>query len=111
MANKFYEIEVKEVLYRVVKIKAKSYKDALSIIERKYKTCEIVLDYNDFVEVSYQDIHKQSVEDYKNNLILEILDFYYFVEKRHFEESDNNAKKNHIFRKLESLDNLCREKY
>ncbi|OQB39719.1 MAG: hypothetical protein BWY04_01534 [candidate division CPR1 bacterium ADurb.Bin160] len=58
MEKYFFEIEIKEVLCRVVKIKAKSYEDALLKIEQKYKTCEIVLDYNDFVEVSFKDINK-----------------------------------------------------
>jgi hypothetical protein len=109
MANKLFEIEVKELLCRVMKIKAKSYSAALDIIKDKYKRCEIVLDYNDFVEVSFQDINKQSIKDEKNNLILEIIDYLYEDEKLHFLESDKISRKNHIFQKLESLKSLCIE--
>lgn len=48
MANKLFEIEVQELLCRVVEIEAESYNAALEIIQEKYKKCEIVLDYNDF---------------------------------------------------------------
>jgi hypothetical protein len=108
MANKRFEIEIQELLCRVVRINAKSYNAALEIIQEKYKKCEIVLDYNDFANVSYQDINKQSIEDEKNNLIFEIIDYLYDDEKRHFEESDRISRKNHIFQKLERLKTLCR---
>ena len=63
MANKLFEIEVQELLCRVVEIEAESYITALEIIQEKYKKCEIVLDYNDFAEVHYQDINTQSFDD------------------------------------------------
>jgi len=84
MANKLFEIEVQELLRRVIKIKAKSYNAALELIQEKYKKCDIVLDYNDFVNVSYQDINKQSTDDEKKELILEIIDYLYNDEERHF---------------------------
>lgn len=108
MANKLFEIEVQELLCRVVKIKAKSYNAALEVIQEKYKKSEIVLDYNDFANVSYQDINKQSTEDEKNDLILEIINYLYNDEERHFLESDKTSRKNHIFPKLERLKSLCR---
>lgn len=110
MANKIFEIEVQELLCRVVKIEAKSYNTALEVIQEKYKNCEIVLDYNDLAEVRYQDINKKSPEDEKNKLIFEIIDDLYEDEKRHFEEIDENYRGNHIFVKLEKLKTLlCRE--
>lgn len=36
MANKLYEIEVQELLCRVVKIEAASYNAALALIQEKY---------------------------------------------------------------------------
>lgn len=108
MANKLFEIEVQELLCRVVKIEAASYNAALAIIQEKYKKCEIVLDYNDFANVSYQDINKQSAEDEKNDLMLDIINYLYNDEERHFLASDKSSRKNHIFRKLERLKSLCR---
>jgi len=107
MANKLFEIEVQELLCRVVEIEAESYNAALEVIQEKYKKCEIVLDYNDFAFVSYQDINKQSAEDEKNELILDIINFIYNDEERHCLESDKTSSKNHIFIKTERLKNLC----
>jgi hypothetical protein len=109
MANKLFEIEIQEILCRVVKIKAKSYNSALDKIREKYTKCEIVLDYNDFVDVSYQDINKQSAEDEKNKLILEIIDYLYNDEKTHYLASSETARKNHIHCKLKRLKTLCKE--
>jgi hypothetical protein len=109
MADKMFEIEIQELLCRIVKIKAKSYKAALEKIQEKYTKCEIVLDYNDFVAVSYQDINKQSTEDEKNKLIFEIIDYLYDDKKRHYLASDETARKNHIYCKLKRLKTLCRE--
>lgn len=66
-----------------------------------------MLDYNDFTNVSYQDINKQSTEDEKNALMLDIIDFLCNDEIRHFLESDKTSRKNPIFRKLERLKSLC----
>lgn len=109
MADKMFEIEIQEILCRVVKIKAKSYKAALEKIQEKYTKCEIVLDYNDFVAVSYQDINKQSTEDGKDKLIAEIIDYLYNDIRNHYLASDEIARKNHIYRKLKRLKSLCKE--
>lgn len=104
-----FEIEIQELLCRVVKIKAKSYTVALEKIQEKYSKCEIVLDYNDFVAVSYQDINKQSAEDEKNKLIAEIFDYLYNDIKRDYFASDKTARKNHIYHKFKRLKTLCKE--
>lgn len=109
MANKLFKIEVQELLCRVVEIEAESYNAALEIIQEKYKKCEIVLDYNDFAEVRYQDINTQSLDDERNKLIFEIIEYMYEDEKKHFEETEENYKTNHIFVKLERLKTLYKE--
>ena len=107
MANKLFEIEVQEMLCRVVKVKAQSYDNALDIVIERYKKCQIVFDYNDFVDVTFQDINKQSIEDEKNNLILEIITFLYEDENRHFIESDKTSQKKQFFQKLKRLKTIC----
>jgi len=42
------DIEVTEILSRVVKVNADSVDDAIDIVRDMYKKEEIVLDYNDF---------------------------------------------------------------
>lgn len=109
MTDKMFEIEIQELLCRVVKIKAKSYTAALEKIQEKYSKCEIMLDYNDFVAVSYQDINKQSAEDEKNKLIAEIIDYLHNDIKRDYFASDKTSRKNHIYHKFTRLKTLCKE--
>lgn len=109
MANKLFEIEVQELLCRVIRIKAKSYNAALEVIQEKYRKCEIVLDYNDFVEVNYQDINKQSADNERKLLILELIDYLYDDEERQFLELDKISHKDHIFPKIQRLKSICRE--
>lgn len=45
-----FDIEVTETLQRIVKIKAESFHDAISIAETQYFNGEIVLDSSDFKE-------------------------------------------------------------
>ena len=96
MKKKKYEIEITEILSRVVEVKAESRAEAIDVITEKYKTTEIVLDYNDFVEVNFMDVNTQSHIDEKDKLVSEIVNYLYEVEKKHFEESENKPE-NHIF--------------
>lgn len=96
-----FKIEVQEFLARVVEIEAISLNEAISKITESYKKAEIVLDYNDFVEVDFIDISNQSKHDEKNNLINDVIEYLYNDEKKHFEELDE--PENHIFKKLERL--------
>lgn len=50
--NKVYQAEVKEELSRVVEVEAVSVEEAISIVEDKYLSEEIVLDYHDNKEYS-----------------------------------------------------------
>lgn len=48
--SKIYQIEVKEVLARLVTVKADSMNDALDAVEKLYNKSSIVLDAEDLVD-------------------------------------------------------------
>ena len=51
-----YEIEIEEVMQRRVKIDAENEEEAIKKVKEKYKNEEIVLDYNDFKDVSFKSM-------------------------------------------------------
>lgn len=51
-----YNIEIEEVLLRVIKIEANSKEKALKLAKEKYQNEEIVLDYNDLVDVNIKNV-------------------------------------------------------
>lgn len=102
---KTFKIEVQEFLSRVVEVEAKSKDEAISKISEEYEKTEIVLDYNDFVEVNFIDINSQSLNDEKDKLIIEITDYLIEDEKKHFEEFDTPTE-NHIYSKIKRLKEL-----
>ena len=51
-----YNIEITEVLQRVIKIEANSREEAIKLAKEKYQNEEIVLDYNDFVDVNIKNV-------------------------------------------------------
>jgi hypothetical protein len=103
---KIFEIEVLEILSRVIKIEANEMGEAIDTVKKKYDRAEIVLNYNDFVEVDFIDIHSQSKEDIKRNLIKDIIEYLYEDEKKHYEEFDDDKPKDHIFLKLKELSKI-----
>ena len=50
--NKFFSINVQEVLERVVEVKATSYEDALEQVRKQYRNCDIVLDAEDLKDTT-----------------------------------------------------------
>ena len=66
---KTFKIEVQEFLSRVVEVDAESRSEAISKISVQYEQAEIVLNYNDFVEVNFLDINSQSPINEKDKLI------------------------------------------
>ena len=54
-----YDIEITEVLQRVVSTKAESLQAAIDDVEEKYHNCEIVLDADDLKETSIESAHPQ----------------------------------------------------
>ena len=49
-----FEIEVEEILQRIIKVEADSKEEAIRIAKEKYKNEEIILDENDLKEVNYK---------------------------------------------------------
>lgn len=100
-----YEIEIQETLARVVEMEGNSIQDAISKVSELYKETDIVLDYSDFVDVNFIDINSQSVEDERNLLMKEVIDYLFEVEEKHFEESIIEPT-DHIYLKLKRLRDL-----
>lgn len=50
MADKMFEIEIREVLSRVIKIESKNQIDAILKVQEMYRNEEIVLDSGDYLE-------------------------------------------------------------
>ena len=96
-----FKIEIQEFLARVVEVQAENISEAFSKVDEQYKKAEIVLDYNDFVEVDYIDINTQNKSDETKKLMKVIIEYLYYDEKKHFEELNN--PENHIFKKLARL--------
>lgn len=53
--NKIFEIEIEEVLQKVVKVKADSLDEAIDKVEEEYRNEKYVLDYNDFEGVEFRE--------------------------------------------------------
>ena len=100
-----FKIEVQEFLSRVVEVNAESRSEAISKINVQYEKTEIVLDYNDFVEVNFLDINSQSPIDEKDKLIKGVIDYLYEDEKKRYEEFEA-APDNHIYLKIKRLNEL-----
>ena len=52
---KIYEIEIEELLQKVIKVKADSLDDAIDKVEEEYRNEKYVLDYNDFKGVEFRE--------------------------------------------------------
>lgn len=99
-----FRIEIQEFLARVVEVQAKNLQDAFSKVNEQYSKAEIVLDYDDFVDVDFVDINSQSRKDEVTMLIKDVIDYLYNNEQQQFKELDK--PENHIFKKLERLKSL-----
>lgn len=53
--NKIFEIEIEEVLQKVVKVKADSLDEAIDKVQERYKNEKYILDYNDFKGVEFRE--------------------------------------------------------
>lgn len=62
--NKVYEIEIQELLQKVVKVEANSLEEAIDIVQNKYSNQEIILDYEDYKGVEFKE-YKDNVLDKK----------------------------------------------
>jgi len=61
---KTYKIRVQEILSRIVKINAENDTQALNLVQKKYNSENIVLDYSDFQSVSFKHLINEK-EDIK----------------------------------------------
>ena len=52
---KIYEIEIEELLQKVIKVKADSLDEAIDKVEEEYRNEKYVLDYNDFKGVEFRE--------------------------------------------------------
>lgn len=52
---KIYNIEIEEVLQKVVKVKADSLDEAIDKVQERYKNEQYVLDYNDLKGVEFRE--------------------------------------------------------
>lgn len=63
---KEYDIEVKEVLSRVVRQKGENIDDAINIVQGKYDTREIELNYDDLHERSFANSYSKPLTENLN---------------------------------------------
>lgn len=69
MKKSKFKIEITEVLKRVVEIKAENVDIAFETVTQKYKSEEIILDWNDFIETNI-DIFEDDIffKNFVNNI-------------------------------------------
>ncbi len=67
---KVYQVEIEEVLQKVVKIEANSLKKAINIAKEKYKNEEYVLSENDFIGVKFNE-YNDEIKKHKNKRTIE----------------------------------------
>lgn len=78
MADKMFEIEIREVLSRVIKVTSKTQTDAILKVQEMYRNEEIVLDAGDYLDTDIspvindnlvEDIIHMEDEDERNKLM------------------------------------------
>ena len=45
-----FRVEITEILSRIVELEADNEEDAVDIVRRKYRSCDIILDSSDYVD-------------------------------------------------------------
>ena len=60
--KKNYEIEIEEILQKVVKVKADSLEDAINITREKYSNEEYILDYQDYKGTEFREYKDEIVK-------------------------------------------------
>lgn len=94
-----YDIEIREILSRVISVKSNSVDDAIDYIRDMYRKEEIVLDDSDFNgDVSIEEEKSYSRKDF---LINKVIEYIIEDEEKHYEESDE--PENHIYNTLIEL--------
>lgn len=83
MADKMFEIEIREVLSRVIKVESKTQTDAILKVQEMYRNEEIVLDYGDYISTEFKVSRDNLIIDMEklsngNNFYLIDEKFLYF---------------------------------
>lgn len=63
--SKLYDIEIEELLQKVVKIKANSLDEAIDIAQNRYSNQEYILDYEDYKGVEFREYKDEIVKEKK----------------------------------------------
>lgn len=63
MAKQEFQIEIKEVLFRVETVRAETLMEAVDIVMNRYYTQEIVLDAEDFKGVDFALLQDTQIKD------------------------------------------------
>lgn len=92
-----YNIEIQELLARVVSVKAENLQEAYLKVREEYKNAEIVLDSSDFIDVKFTDINSPNLQE-------EIIEMLNTDKFNHF--SGLNNPENPIFKKADRLRSL-----
>ena len=66
--KKNYEIEIEEILQKVVKVKADSLEDAINITREKYSNEEYILDYQDRKSTEFREYKDEVLKKRKNKI-------------------------------------------
>jgi len=61
--SKIYNIEIEELLQKVVKIKANSLEEALQIADERYSNEEYILDYQDHKGTEFREFKDDVIKD------------------------------------------------
>lgn len=61
--SKEYEIEIEELLQKVVKIRANSLEEAIDIAKEKYSNEEYILDYQDYKGTEFREYKDEVIKD------------------------------------------------
>ena len=62
---KIYKIEIKEILQKVVEVKANSLDEAFDIVQNKYANQEYILDYEDYKGVEFREYKDEILKSKK----------------------------------------------
>ena len=61
--SKIYNIEIEEILQKVVKIKANSLEEAIQIADERYSNEEYILDYQDYKGTEFREFKDEVIKD------------------------------------------------
>ena len=65
---KMYEIEIEEILQKVVKVKANTLDEAISKVEDRYRNEEYILDYQDYKGTEFREFKDEVIKEKKHKV-------------------------------------------